>query len=135
MQVKYLSSLREKLREIMDRPSTRDLMEDIEALICELMEKHNPQSIVIAGSIAKSRFIRGLSDIDILVITDEPPSKESRFMLKAARDVNIEITVYSMSEVMDNIKAKNQFLMDALASGIEVHGDLLKKLRAMLKKD
>ncbi len=126
-----MSSLREKLRKIMNGPSTRDLIEDLESIVIELIERYNPRSIIIAGSTAKSKFVRGLSDIDLLVIIDESPSKDERFILKAIKDVNIEVTLYSLREIVDNIKTGNPFIIDAIESGFEVYGGVIHKLKQL----
>jgi len=52
MREKSSSSLREKLRRMMSEPG-------LEALIAELVEKYHPRSVIIAESVAKSRFVRG----------------------------------------------------------------------------
>jgi len=125
--------LRGKLKEIMSNPSVEDLRDDLESLIAELIEKYNPRSIIVAGSVAKSKFVRGLSDIDLLVITNEAPSKDDRFVLTAIKDVDVEVTVYSLEEVVENIKAENPFIVDAVEQGFEVYGDVITTLRQMLR--
>lgn len=130
--MRYLSLWREKLRKALDEPSTRDLVKELEAVVQEILEKHKPISIILAGSAAKSRFVRGLSDIDLLVITEESPSKENRFVLKAVEDVDVEVTVFSLEEVLENVD-KNPFVADAIQSGCEIHGNLLETLRKQAK--
>jgi predicted nucleotidyltransferase len=117
----------------MSNPSVEDLRDDLESLIAELIEKYNPRSIIVAGSVAKSKFVRGLSDIDLLVITNEAPSKDDRFALTAIKDVDVEVTVYSLEEVVENIKAENPFIVDAVEQGFEVYGDVITTLRQMLR--
>lgn len=125
--------MRGKLKEIMSDPSVEDLRDDLESLIAELIEKYNPRSIIVAGSVAKSKFVRRLSDIDLLVITNEAPSKDDRFALTAIKDVDVEVTVYSLEEVVENIKAENPFIVDAVEQGFEVYGDVITTLRQMLR--
>jgi len=132
MREKSSSSLREKLRRMMSEPGLEDLASGLEALIAELVERYHPRSIIIAGSVAKSRFVRGLSDIDLLVITDVAPSKSDRFVLTAIKDVNVEVTVYSLEEVVNNIRGKNLFVIDAIERGFEVYGDAIATLRRVL---
>jgi len=117
---------------ILNSPALRDLADELENLIKTLMVKYRPISIFIGGSLAKSRFVRGLSDIDILVITDHGMSKYDRFMLKAIKDVDVEITVYTLSEVMESLKRDNFFIIDTIKNGIEVYGNLRKRLRGEL---
>ena len=132
MRARYSNSLRGRLKEIMSDPSLEDLRDGLESLIAELIEKHNPRSIVVAGSVAKSKFVRGLSDIDLLVITHEAPRKDDRFALTAIKDVDVEVTVYSLEEVVENMKADNPFIVDAVEQGFEVYGDVIASLRQML---
>ncbi|MCC6034089.1 MAG: hypothetical protein LM567_01115 [Desulfurococcaceae archaeon] len=57
-----------------------------------------PLRIIITGSLGERKFVRGLSDIDILVITDYKPG-DKRFILTSVRDVDVEITVKSTHEL------------------------------------
>jgi len=113
--------LRGKLKEILRGQHTRDLLEGLEEVISELIEEYKPISVRIAGSLAERRFVRGLSDIDILTITLEKPSKHRRFRLKAVKDVDVEIAVYSVREVEEAAKSGNQFILQALTRGVEVY--------------
>jgi len=92
--------LEEKLREIV---RDRDILEGLKALIKELVEKFNPKSVIIVGSLAERKFVRGLSDIDILVVVDRV-SDEERFHLKAVGDVNVEVTIVALNELSEAIK-------------------------------
>ncbi len=113
--------LRERLRETLRGQHTRDLLEGLEKLLGELIEEYKPLSVLIAGSLAEGKFVRGLSDIDILAITVEKPGKHERFQLKAIKDVNVEIAVYSVEEVEQAAKTGNQFIAQALEKGVEVY--------------
>jgi len=113
--------LRERLREILNKPNTQDLTDLLEELISELIRRFDPVAVIVAGSLARSRFVRGLSDIDLLVITQHEPPKHERFLLRAVKDVNVEITVYSVDEVRLAIKRSNQFIIDAIKNGIKVY--------------
>ncbi|MET1160666.1 MAG: nucleotidyltransferase domain-containing protein [Thermoprotei archaeon] len=119
----------EKLKKILDKPSIRDLVEDLAKIIEEIIEKRNPLSVIIAGSLAEGKFVRGLSDIDILVIVDKPVDDKERFSLRAVKDVDVEITVYSYNELIESLKRGNQFIGRAISRGIEVYGNLLNKIR------
>ncbi|GAY26133.1 hypothetical protein ATG_13360 [Desulfurococcaceae archaeon AG1] len=113
--------LRERLREILSKPGTQDLLDLLEELISELIRRFDPIAVIVAGSLARSRFVRGLSDIDILVITQHEPPKHERFLLRAVKDVDVEITVYSLDEVRLAIKQGNQFITDAIKNGIKIY--------------
>jgi tRNA nucleotidyltransferase (CCA-adding enzyme) len=54
-----------KLKEIIkNNPSIMDLEKDLKMLINEIIEKIKPKAIILAGSLAKGKFVRGMSDID-----------------------------------------------------------------------
>jgi len=116
--------LEEKLREIV---RDRDILEGLKALIKELIERFNPKSVIIAVSLAERKFVRGLSDIDILVVVDRV-SDEERFHLKAIGDVNVEITVVALDELLEAIKRGNEFYRRSLG-GIEIYGSLAEILK------
>jgi hypothetical protein len=40
--------------------------------------------------------------------------------------------VYSLEEVVENMKADNPFIVDAVEQGFEVYGDVIASLRQML---
>jgi predicted nucleotidyltransferase len=90
--------LKEKLREIFSSDNTRDLIEPLEQLLDRIIIELRPLRIIITGSLAERKFVRGLSDIDILVITDYKPGNK-RFILTSVRDVDVEITVKSTREL------------------------------------
>ncbi|MEM3462125.1 MAG: hypothetical protein QXJ15_00415 [Candidatus Bathyarchaeia archaeon] len=115
--------LRERLSEILARSSAEDLLPGLEALLRGLIEEYGPESIIIAGSLPKSRFVRGLSDLDILVIVAREVGKHERFKLRAVGDVDAEISVYSAGEVLRALEAGDRFILDAIESGEEVYGD------------
>jgi len=73
--------LKAKLREILSGTSAEDLEEPLERLLRELIERYEPVAVVMTGSLAKGRFVRGLSDVDILVVVDCPVRDEERFSL------------------------------------------------------
>ena len=112
-----------------DNPILRDIIEDFEKLINELIMKYRPISIIIGGSLAKSKFVRGLSDIDILIVTNYEISKYERFILKAIKDIDIEITVYSIHEIKNCLKDDDPFINDTIRNGIEIYGNLRDYLK------
>ena len=122
--------LEERLREIV---RDRGILEGLKALIKELVEKFNPKSVIIAGSLAEGKFVRGLSDIDILVVVDKV-SDEERFHLKAVEDVNVEITVVALDELREAIKGGNEFYRRSLR-GIEIYGNLAEVLKRKLLEE
>ncbi len=118
--------LRKSLREILEKSSVADALQDLEKLLEDLVEEYRPVSIILAGSLARGRFVRGLSDIDILVVTERSIPKDKRFLLKAVKDVDVEVTVISLDELTKAVKGGNEFYLSALMHGIEVYGNMLE---------
>lgn len=114
------------LRERLGNALRRELVEDLEKIVRELIERYRPVSIIIAGSLARGEFVEGLSDIDILVVIEGDPGKD-RFLLRAVGDVDVEITVVGLRELLEAIERGNEFYLQALR-GIEVYGDLRERL-------
>jgi len=115
-----LSLLRERLREILDSNSTRDLVEPLEHLLEKLIVELRPLKVIITGSLAKGRFVRGLSDIDMLVIVDYEVSCDKRFILTSVKDVDVEITVISTLELERALQENREFYVDTLKHGVVV---------------
>jgi hypothetical protein len=113
--------LRERLRGILRGTSAEDLEGPLEELIDELVAKLDPVAVVVAGSLAKGQFVRGLSDVDILVVVDRLVRSEERFSLAPLEGADAEITVVSLDELERAVRAGNQFYLDALRSGKVVY--------------
>lgn len=126
MRGRSLSSLREKLQKVLSSPNVSDLLDPLVELLTKLIEEYNRKygvlTVLVTGSLAKGRFVRGLSDIDILVVTREAPAKEDRFLLDNVRGVDIEITLYSLDELRLSLAQGSYFIRDALESGVVVYG-------------
>ena len=113
--------LRERLREILRGTSAEDLLEPLDELLVRLIERFNPVRILISGSLARRRFVRGLSDIDILVIVDYDIPRDVRFELATVKDVDVEITVISRGELKRALREGRMFYVDAVKYGVEVY--------------
>jgi len=113
--------LRERLREILRGTSAEDLLEPLEELLVRLIERFNPVRILISGSLARRRFVRGLSDIDVLVIVDYDIPNYVRFELATVKDVDVEITVISRGELERALREGRKFYVDAVKYGVEVY--------------
>lgn len=85
------------------------------------------------GSLAKGKFVVGLSDIDVVVITKEDLGK-NRFMLKAIENTDVEITFLSIDEVFHAIRTDNQFVIDAITNGKEVYGNIKNEILKYISK-
>ena len=110
-----------KLKEIIkNNPSIMDLEKDLKMLINEIVEKIKPKAIILAGSLAKGKFVRGMSDIDILIIIE---NVNYRTLLKAIKNVDVEIIMYTYDEIINSIRRGNQFIKDAINNGIPLIGE------------
>ena len=113
--------LRGRLAEILRRVNAINLLDSLERIVEELVEQYKPLKILVTGSLAKGKFVQGLSDIDILVIVEHEPGKQERFQLKAVENIDVEIIVFSMKEVKEAIKHGNQFITEAIKEGITIY--------------
>jgi len=114
------------LREIIEDVVIENYLEGLESIVKELVSQFRPLSVIIAGSLAERRFVLGLSDIDILVITSESPN--DRFMLRAIGNTDVEISFFSYDEVIHAIRRGNQFIKNAIINGKEVYGDIKHRI-------
>lgn len=114
-------------RIVKNNPSITDLENDLKVLVNEIIEKLKPKAIILAGSIARGKFIRGMNDIDMFLIVEKI---NYRTLLKAVKDVNVEITMYTYDEALESIKRGNQFVKDAIENGILLLGrEILDRIR------
>ena len=113
--------LRGRLREILSGTSAEDLLEPLEELLVGLIERFNPVRILITGSLARRRFVRGLSDIDVLVIVGYDIPRYVRFELATVKDVDVEITVISEGELERALSGDREFYVNAVKYGVEVY--------------
>lgn len=114
--------LREKLAELVRGTSAEDLLDGLESVVRELVSRYEPLSVLVTGSLARREFVRGMSDIDVLVVTERRVAKRERFLLRAVRDVDVEVTVLSLDEVERAASSGNQFVIEAVERGVEVYG-------------
>lgn len=114
-----MNLLKEKLREVLSSDNTRNLIEPLEQLLDRIIMELRPLRIIITRSLAERKFVRGLSDIDILVITDYEPG-DKRFISTSVRDVDVEITVISTHELEKALQENREFYVNTLRQGIIV---------------
>ena len=114
-----MNLLKEKLREVLSSDNTRDLIEPLEQLLDRIIMELRLLRIIITRSLVERKFVRGLSDIDILVITDYEPG-DKRFILTSVRDVDVEITVISTHELEKALQENREFYVNTLRQGIIV---------------
>jgi predicted nucleotidyltransferase len=125
--------LRSRLDEVFQRnPSAIDLKEEFEQLLSAIISRIKPLAIILAGSMAKGKFVRGMSDIDLLIVASE---SEPRFFIWAVKDVDVEATVYTLEDLLHSIENGNQFIIDAIKNGITlVSEDIIREILSDVKK-
>ncbi len=125
----------EKLSSIVrDNPCLAELREEFCRLIAELLEEYRPLAIIVGGSVAKGRFVMGLSDIDVVLIVDSVGRGE-RFALKTLGNVNVEISAYTPSEVVEACRRGNQFIRETLIYGrVLVGEEIVGEIREMVEQ-
>jgi len=96
--------------------------------VLELIERFKSLSIILTGSAARGRFVKGLSDVDLLVVV-ESVSDKKRFHLRAAGPANVEITVVGLEELIQAAALGNEFYRRCVEEGVEVYGNLLEEIR------
>jgi predicted nucleotidyltransferase len=110
------------LEEVLKGTSVEDLIKPLEDLLRSIVEELRPTRILITGSLARKEFVRGLSDIDILVlvVVDYEVPSGKRFMLASVGGVDVEVTVVSRYELEKALDEGREFYVDAVRYGVEV---------------
>jgi len=121
------SSLERRLREIVD---DLEILEGLCSIITEFIERFRPLSVIVAGSLARRQFVKGMSDVDLLVVV-EKVKDEDRFHLRAIGSTDVEITVVGFDELIQAVRTGNQFYRECL-DGVEVYGDMLSTVRGVV---
>ncbi len=91
--------------------------------MCDLVARHRPVAVYVAGSLARGEFVAGLSDVDVLVVTERPPAKHERFQLAAVGDTDVEITLVSLEEAVRALGEGAGFTAQAIREGVLVYGE------------
>ncbi len=115
--------LRRQLREILNRDGIRDLIDDLEKLVEELVNRYRPLRIILTGSLAGGRFVRGLSDIDLLVVVRNLETNMDRFTIYGIGDVDVEITFVTEEELREAVRSGREFYISALERGITIYSE------------
>ena len=110
--------LKRRLREVLSSSGAKDLEQPLEKLLSRLVEELRPIKVIVAGSLAKGRFVRGLSDVDVLVVVGYGVPRDKRFILASVKDVDVEVTVISEEELEEAVEEGREFFVDALRHGI-----------------
>lgn len=125
------SSWETKLGELLSRPNVGDLYEGLRDLLAELINALSPVAILVIGSLARGEFVRGMSDIDLLILIERAPGKQERFFLRNVRGVDVEIVVYGLGEAVRSAEEGNPLILDALRNGVVIYGHLTPELEAL----
>jgi len=100
-------------------------------------ETHRARAIVLTGSLAKGSYT-GTSDADILVISDDLPSRVlERYALfsEPMMPIDVEPRVYTTEEFISKVRQGDRFALDSLEFGIPLHGEkFFRDLRNLLKR-
>ncbi|ABL78733.1 nucleotidyltransferase domain-containing protein [Thermofilum pendens] len=112
---------RVRLREVLRCGALEDLVPGLERVVDELVERYRPLEVIVAGSLARGEFVRGLSDVDILVVVEREVSDSERFALRSVGDVDVEVTVVSRRELEEAVAAGNPFYAEAFERGVRVY--------------
>ncbi|MEM2590888.1 MAG: hypothetical protein QXE63_06550 [Zestosphaera sp.] len=125
--------LKEKLKLILSRnPPLRDFEKDLLHLFSSI-DSGDVLAIIIGGSIARDRFVYGVSDVDVLVIKE---TGSPDFKLFSIGDVDIEIMILSLDDVIHGLRSGNEFVIDTLKYGLILKGeDLVKNILNMWRTD
>jgi len=108
------------LGEVLRGSSAEDLLEPLASLLEKLVAELRPVKVLVAGSLARGEFVRGLSDIDVLVVVDYEVPRDRRFTYTSVGDVDVEITVVSTYELERAVQEGREFYVDAVRRGVEV---------------
>lgn len=98
-------------------------MMELEAIKNQIIERYNPDKIILFGSLAKGAITEN-SDIDICIVKDSQNKRE----LITDMYVNIEasypfdIVLYTPKEWEDNIKDKSSFAYKIFKEGRLLYG-------------
>lgn len=107
--------------EILKSQAIKDLVPDLKRIVEEIVEECRPIEVIIAGSLAKGEFVRGLSDIDLLVVVEHSVPDKERFSIKSIKDVDVEITIVSRHELEQAISIGKHFYVEAIKHGVRVY--------------
>lgn len=118
------SSLRKKLNEAVTKSPSFKLEDQLSDFLLSLIEEFEPKTLVLAGSLARGEWVKGSSDIDIILVTeqikDHPPT--DRFRLSSINGVNVNLSIYTKEEIIEGMKSLSFFILDAIKDGVPLLG-------------
>ena len=111
--------------------------------ILKALRKHhiNPEAVILHGSYAKGTYIEELSDLDILIISENFRHLDmpKRFSLLAnifkGFKPHIEAIGYTRQEILEQMEKLNPLILDALEYGKPLHGrELFEQLKSIFEQ-
>lgn len=125
---------REKLNELVTKnPSFSDLIPSLNELLINLDNAYKPSIIIIGGSLARGKFVRGLSDIDVILITDYRPNV--RHIIRHVNDTDVEIAFYSFDEILIGMSRGNNYIIDSVYKGFIIKGSNIIREKIFVSGD
>jgi hypothetical protein len=79
--------------------------------------------IILAGSLAGRRFVRGLSNIDLPVVVRNLETNMNRFTIYGMRDVDVEIAFVTEEGLREAVRSGREFYISALERGITIYSE------------
>ena len=126
----------------MDSAEVRFLKINYDDLLAKLRQyasvksKSHVTRAIIGGSLAKGTYT-GSSDADLLVVADELPARSlERYALyaDASPSVDVEPRVYTTTELQNEIRQGDHFVIETITKGIPLFGaEFVEALRAEYK--
>lgn len=96
----------------------RVTMRQIRKVACQIVERFSPLKVILFGSHARGQASPD-SDVDLLVITDQPAGSDASLRIRRAIDYNfaLDMIVYDADRLKERLAAGDYFLQDAIEGG------------------
>jgi hypothetical protein len=79
--------------------------------------------IILAGSLAERRFVRGLGNIDLPIVVRNLETNMNRFTIYGMRDVDVEIAFVTEEGLREAVRSGREFYISALERGITIYSE------------
>lgn len=101
------------------------LLRRVSGKLAKQLEPLDPELVVIFGSLARGKFVVGLSDVDVLIVSrkfERVPILERVPLALQHLDLDLPVDVfcYTPDELFSEIKRMNFLVIDAIEYGIPV---------------
>jgi predicted nucleotidyltransferase len=110
---------------------------ELEKLISETVEEFDPKCVVLTGSLASGKWIKGSSDVDLLFVTERAGSLSNpdRFRLRSINSTDINMAFFTEEEVLEGIKSLSFFFISAM-DGVPLVGEAaFRRLKAIAETE